>query len=185
MLAQVERVFGNDVHLQKLLEIELIRHAGNEERALQLWAELDSQTRVIREEAMHLPELMAWASQRDLEVPKRLEHSTKTTIKVQFGTKAEICINGRWLAPLEYTQDILVLRHLLLFQERHIETDELAIVVFKLEETIESKKTFVQDLVDKIIDRLRYRLEFPESVCDDKKSYWLDPNTIWEFEVLK
>jgi tetratricopeptide (TPR) repeat protein len=182
-LTKVTRVYGGDVQLKRLLETELARQEGDVARVLELWQGLNVQTRVTREEMPTMPNLQAWALERGLSVPETLPRFTQTVVRVHTKPKIAIFINGRELQDLNATQDIRFLLHLLHFQGRAIDSEELGLAVFEREETINDKKTILHDLIVKVAKRLRHRLEYPESICDDGKTYWLDPETIWQLDT--
>ena len=67
--------------------------------------------------------------------------------------------------------------------KKRIKTDELALAIFDFEVFTENESS-IRDLTNRIIERLRYKLEYPQSIQEDRKHYWLDPETIWVRDTL-
>jgi tetratricopeptide (TPR) repeat protein len=177
--AHVTQVFGADVYLKTILEAELLRKSDKPQLALDLIRSLPFETRVVREEVTQFEELFSLLAER----PKSLTYPEQTVIRVVTKPKLQVFVNGREIPKLTDKQDAIALIYMMNFPNKRINTDELAMAVFDFETYTENEDSF-RDLTNRIIDRLRYKLEYPESIRDDRKSYWLDPETIWVHEAL-
>ena len=178
-LEHVKRVFGADVHLKTILEAELFRQLGKPDLALDLIRSLPFETRVVREEVVQFGALFSLLVQR----PNPLLYPQQTVIRVVAKPKLQVFVNDRLIPKFNDTQDTLALLYLLKFPKKHIKTDELALAIFDFEVFTENESS-IRDLTNRIIERLRYKLEYPQSIREDRKHYWLDPETIWVRDAL-
>jgi tetratricopeptide (TPR) repeat protein len=180
-LERIEAVFGADVYLRTMLEAELWRRSGRVEEARNRLERVPMTTRVTREESRQFPDLFDLIP--DLEArPIPLEYPERTVVRVLKTSNLQVFVNDRSLEGFEEdTQDVAAFLHLLRTPNTRVKTDDLAVALFALED-IEQLETEFRDLTNKIVARLRHKLGYAESVRQDRRSYWLDPDTTWSLE---
>jgi tetratricopeptide (TPR) repeat protein len=179
-LANVGRVQGGDVHLKTIIEAELMRCDGAEGMAAQALMPLPMTTRVVREEAMRFYALFQCLPVESGQ-PEPLRYPKITVVRVFKVQPVQVWINDRLLPDFADTQDVTALLRLLQTPKTPVKTDDLATAIFALEDLDELETAF-RDLTNKIVSRLRHKLGYPESVRNDRKCYWLDPDTVWRIE---